>query len=85
MQLITGQPNMSADALMMYFEPLMTWLVDVNKKNGDILGWSDYDWTPYAGTPTPARVLSTSLLLDTWEAGVRSGGLSPVGRSTASN
>ncbi|XP_019379146.1 PREDICTED: angiotensin-converting enzyme isoform X3 [Gavialis gangeticus] len=62
MQLITGQPNMSADALMMYFEPLMTWLVDANKKNGDILGWSDYDWTPYtARTDSTINFLGMSL------------------------
>uniref|UniRef100_A0A803XZP4 Angiotensin-converting enzyme n=1 Tax=Meleagris gallopavo TaxID=9103 RepID=A0A803XZP4_MELGA len=52
MQLITGQPNMSAEALMSYFEPLMTWLVKENTKNGEVLGWPDYSWTPYAGTAT---------------------------------
>ncbi|KAM6368808.1 angiotensin-converting enzyme [Pluvialis apricaria] len=50
MKLITGQPNMSADALMSYFEPLMTWLVQENEKNGEVLGWPEYSWTPY----TPA-------------------------------
>ncbi|NWS81100.1 ACE enzyme, partial [Toxostoma redivivum] len=47
MQLITGQPNMSAEALMSYFEPLMTWLEKENKKNGEVLGWPEYSWTPY--------------------------------------
>lgn len=50
MQLITGQPNMSAEALMSYFEPLMTWLVKKNTENGEVLGWPEYSWTPYAGT-----------------------------------
>lgn len=49
MKLITGQPNMSADALMTYFQPLMTWLVKENEKNGEVLGWPEYSWTPYAG------------------------------------
>ncbi|NXN80602.1 ACE enzyme, partial [Bombycilla garrulus] len=50
MQLITGQPNMSAEALMSYFEPLMTWLEKENKKNGEVLGWPEYSWTPYTAT-----------------------------------
>lgn len=50
MQLITGQPNMSAEALMSYFQPLMTWLMKENEKNGEVLGWPEYDWTPYTGT-----------------------------------
>ncbi|XP_075578934.1 angiotensin-converting enzyme isoform X2 [Pelecanus crispus] len=54
MRLITGQPNMSADALMSYFEPLMTWLTTENKKNGEVLGWPEYSWTPYAGTQDQA-------------------------------
>ncbi|NXD26865.1 ACE enzyme, partial [Spelaeornis formosus] len=49
MQLITGQPNMSAEALMRYFEPLMTWLEEENKKNKEVLGWPEYSWTPYTG------------------------------------
>nr|XP_015217378.1 PREDICTED: angiotensin-converting enzyme isoform X1 [Lepisosteus oculatus] len=49
MTLITGQPNMSAQALLKYFEPLITWLEKENKKNGDILGWPEYDWVPVSG------------------------------------
>lgn len=55
MELITGQPNMSADALLSYFEPLMTWLVEENEKNGEVLGWPEYSWTPYAGTKSSAK------------------------------
>ncbi|NXC02997.1 ACE enzyme, partial [Orthonyx spaldingii] len=47
MQLITGQPNMSAEALMSYFEPLMAWLQKENEKNGEVLGWPEYSWAPY--------------------------------------
>lgn len=55
MQLITGQPNMSAEALMSYFEPLMTWLEKENKKNGEVLGWPEYSWTPYTGMQGSAK------------------------------
>ncbi|NWR35416.1 ACE enzyme, partial [Tachuris rubrigastra] len=53
MQLITGQPNMSAEALMSYFEPLMTWLERENEKNKEVLGWPEYSWTPYSATSAP--------------------------------
>lgn len=46
MQMITGQSKMSAQPLMQYFDPLIKWLEEENKKNGDILGWPDYDWRP---------------------------------------
>ncbi|NXX98126.1 ACE enzyme, partial [Centropus bengalensis] len=55
MKLITGQPNMSADALMSYFEPLMTWLVEENKRNGEVLGWPEYNWAPYTGKQGSAK------------------------------
>uniref|UniRef100_A0A8C8RMH9 Angiotensin-converting enzyme n=1 Tax=Pelusios castaneus TaxID=367368 RepID=A0A8C8RMH9_9SAUR len=54
MQIITGQPNMSADALMTYFKPLTDWLNLQNTKNGEILGWPEYNWTPYAGQVQPS-------------------------------
>lgn len=44
--MITGQPKMSAQPLMQYFEPLIKWLEAENKKNNDILGWPDYNWKP---------------------------------------
>lgn len=55
MKLITGQPNMSAEALMSYFEPLMTWLVKENEKNKEVLGWPEYSWTPYTGMQGSAK------------------------------
>ncbi|KGL92325.1 hypothetical protein N301_11531, partial [Charadrius vociferus] len=74
MELITGQPNMSANALMSYFEPLMTWLVQENKKNGEVLGWPEYSWTPYTATPVQpssdqANFLGMSLASDQATAG----------------
>ncbi|XP_006833625.1 PREDICTED: angiotensin-converting enzyme-like isoform X3 [Chrysochloris asiatica] len=46
MQLITGQPNMSASAMMNYFKPLLDWLVTENGRHGEKLGWPQYNWTP---------------------------------------
>uniref|UniRef100_H0UWL7 Angiotensin-converting enzyme n=1 Tax=Cavia porcellus TaxID=10141 RepID=H0UWL7_CAVPO len=46
MKLMTGQPNMSALAMMNYFKPLMDWLVTENGRHGEKLGWPQYNWTP---------------------------------------
>ncbi|XP_076153977.1 angiotensin-converting enzyme [Alosa pseudoharengus] len=43
---ITGQRNMTAAPLMEYFQPLITWLEKENSKNGEVMGWPEYDWTP---------------------------------------
>nr|XP_048686115.1 angiotensin-converting enzyme isoform X2 [Caretta caretta] len=65
MQLITGQPTMSADALMTYFKPLTDWLIQENTKNGETLGWPEYNWTPYAGqAQSSARVSFLGMSLD---------------------
>lgn len=48
MTMITGQPRMSAQPLMQYFEPLINWLEKENNKNGDVRGWPEYDWKPYS-------------------------------------
>ncbi|XP_022085294.1 angiotensin-converting enzyme-like isoform X2 [Acanthaster planci] len=39
MEAITGQRAISADAINAYFEPLMTWLTETNRKNGEQIGW----------------------------------------------
>uniref|UniRef100_A0A2K5I5V9 Angiotensin-converting enzyme n=1 Tax=Colobus angolensis palliatus TaxID=336983 RepID=A0A2K5I5V9_COLAP len=46
MQLITGQPNMSASAILSYFKPLLDWLRTENELHGEKLGWPQYNWTP---------------------------------------
>ncbi|KAM4843363.1 angiotensin-converting enzyme isoform 1-T1 [Thomomys bottae] len=46
MKLITGQPNMSASAMLNYFKPLMEWLITENGRHGEKLGWPQYTWTP---------------------------------------
>lgn len=48
MRLVTGQPNMSAAAMMNYFKPLLDWLVAENKRHGETLGWPQYNWSPYS-------------------------------------
>ncbi|XP_053555757.1 angiotensin-converting enzyme [Bombina bombina] len=58
MEVITGQRNMSAHALLKYFEPLTNWLIEQNTKNGDILGWPEYNWNPDSSgqeTPNPTE------------------------------
>ncbi|XP_074835263.1 angiotensin-converting enzyme [Carettochelys insculpta] len=62
MQLITGQPNMSADALMTYFKPLTDWLIAENAKTGETLGWPEYNWTPYTGQATAGANAKVSFL-----------------------
>ncbi|ELK12483.1 Angiotensin-converting enzyme [Pteropus alecto] len=52
MKLITGQPNMSASAMMNYFKPLLDWLLTENGRHGEKLGWPQYNWTPDSGTTT---------------------------------
>lgn len=52
MKLITGQPNMSASAMMNYFKPLTEWLITENRRHGETLGWPQYNWTPETGTTT---------------------------------
>ncbi|XP_056404141.1 angiotensin-converting enzyme isoform X2 [Hyla sarda] len=50
MQAITGNTTMSAEPLLEYFKPLIDWLDQENGKNGETLGWPEYNWSPY--TPT---------------------------------
>ena len=42
MEVMTGQPEMSTDALREFFLPLEKWLKKENKKNGVRVGW-DHD------------------------------------------
>ena len=83
MRLITGQPNMSAAAMMTYFKPLLDWLVTENGRHGEKLGWPQYNWTPNSGTAThPPRPQAAPGLAQgqapapgsgRWEADLRAG------------
>uniref|UniRef100_A0A8D3C8G2 Angiotensin-converting enzyme n=1 Tax=Scophthalmus maximus TaxID=52904 RepID=A0A8D3C8G2_SCOMX len=55
MTMITGQPKMSAQPLMQYFQPLIQWLEAENNKNNDIRGWPEYAWKPSSMSQTHAR------------------------------
>ncbi|XP_069808556.1 angiotensin-converting enzyme [Dendropsophus ebraccatus] len=46
MMAITGNTTMSAEPLVEYFQPLIDWLDAENQKNGEILGWPEYNWSP---------------------------------------
>uniref|UniRef100_A0A8B9L1H6 Angiotensin-converting enzyme n=1 Tax=Astyanax mexicanus TaxID=7994 RepID=A0A8B9L1H6_ASTMX len=59
MTMITGQPQMSVQPLMEYFQPLITWLEQENAKNGDVLGWPEYSWMP--NTDSPVNFLGLSV------------------------
>ncbi|XP_040032505.2 angiotensin-converting enzyme [Gasterosteus aculeatus] len=56
MTMITGQPRMSAQPLMQYFQPLIQWLEEENNKNNDVRGWPDYDWKPSTGEAKSTKV-----------------------------
>uniref|UniRef100_A0A8C8ZDT7 Angiotensin-converting enzyme n=1 Tax=Prolemur simus TaxID=1328070 RepID=A0A8C8ZDT7_PROSS len=75
MKLITGQPNMSASAMMNYFKPLLDWLVTENRRHGEQLGWPQYNWTPDSARaegslPNTGRVNFLGLNLDEQQARV---------------
>ncbi|XP_012658395.1 angiotensin-converting enzyme isoform X2 [Otolemur garnettii] len=75
MKLITGQPNMSASAMMNYFKPLLDWLVTENGRHGEKLGWPQYNWTPDSArsegpVPDTGRVNFLGLNLDAQQARV---------------
>lgn len=48
MEQITGQRNMSAKALMNYFQPLVDWLKEQNKETDEEIGWGEECPSPVA-------------------------------------
>ncbi|MEE6525792.1 hypothetical protein FKM82_026042 [Ascaphus truei] len=56
MEMITGQRTMSAHALLDYFKPLTDWLIEQNAKNGDNIGWPEYNWMPAAQEAPSSKV-----------------------------
>uniref|UniRef100_A0A8B9KXZ1 Angiotensin-converting enzyme n=1 Tax=Astyanax mexicanus TaxID=7994 RepID=A0A8B9KXZ1_ASTMX len=61
MTMITGQPQMSVQPLMEYFQPLITWLEQENAKNGDVLGWPEYSWMLTTVIISPVNFLGLSV------------------------
>ena len=41
LEALSGTRQMSADALLEYFQPLMDWLKEENQKNGVTIGWEE--------------------------------------------
>ena len=41
MEAITGQREMSADAIKEYYAPLLAWLEKTNKENDEYIGWGN--------------------------------------------
>ncbi|EDM06349.1 angiotensin I converting enzyme (peptidyl-dipeptidase A) 1, isoform CRA_b [Rattus norvegicus] len=75
MKIITGQPNMSASAIMNYFKPLTEWLVTENRRHGETLGWPEYTWTPNTARaegslPESSRVNFLGMYLEPQQARV---------------
>ena len=68
MEVMTGQPDMSTDAIREYFLPLEKWLKKENKKNGVRVGWdhddssvmcSDQTYTTSQTTDQPSTTSQT--------------------------
>lgn len=43
---LVGSDTLDAGALMTYFQPVIQWLQEQNQRNGEVLGWPEYQWRP---------------------------------------
>lgn len=43
---LVGSDALDASALMEYFQPVSQWLQEQNQRNGEVLGWPEYQWRP---------------------------------------
>ncbi|XP_072179538.1 angiotensin-converting enzyme-like [Diadema setosum] len=59
MEVITGQREMSADAILEYFQPLMEWLERTNAENGEVIGWPQSSGSSAAA---PANLFYTLMI-----------------------
>lgn len=41
-----GSDALDAQPLLNYFQPISQWLQEQNRKNGEVLGWPEYQWRP---------------------------------------
>ncbi|XP_055593793.1 angiotensin-converting enzyme-like isoform X2 [Uranotaenia lowii] len=67
MEVLTGQRNMSADALLEYFNPLYEWLLEENKRLGAFIGWEESKKCKSAKSKTEERRVGNLSLL--WQSG----------------
>lgn len=43
---MVGSDALDAQALLEYFQPVSQWLQEQNQRNGEVLGWPEYQWRP---------------------------------------
>lgn len=43
---LVGSDTLDAQALLEYFQPVSQWLQEQNQRNGEVLGWPEYQWRP---------------------------------------
>lgn len=43
---MVGSDSLDAQPLLEYFQPVSRWLQEQNKRNGEVLGWPEYQWRP---------------------------------------
>ncbi len=65
MKQLTGTSTVDAGALMEYFQPLMKYLKDKNRANGECFGWG-YTWPAYIGLAEPR---CPAILDPSWSTG----------------
>lgn len=41
-----GTDALDAQPLLNYFQPVSQWLQEENQRNGEVLGWPEYQWQP---------------------------------------
>uniref|UniRef100_A0A8C9JU00 Angiotensin-converting enzyme n=1 Tax=Panthera tigris altaica TaxID=74533 RepID=A0A8C9JU00_PANTA len=41
-----GSDTLDAQPLLNYFQPVSRWLQEQNQRNGEVLGWPEYQWRP---------------------------------------
>lgn len=43
---MVGSGALDAQPLLDYFQPVTQWLEEQNQRNGEVLGWPEYQWHP---------------------------------------
>ncbi|XP_071788169.1 angiotensin-converting enzyme-like isoform X1 [Asterias amurensis] len=62
---ITGSPIMTAQPLVDYFQPLITWLETENDKMSEVRGWSK-DWVPKEPPTYGTSGARSSMMMSVW-------------------
>lgn len=51
-----GTDALDAQPLLNYFQPVSQWLQEENQRNGEVLGWPEYQWQPSMPNNYPDNV-----------------------------